>query len=91
LCSAPKPVHALVSTEATAVLQDQDHRLHKPVAPGCPAPTFRRFEILVGYLKELGIPQYNVSAANFDAVALKTTYARPDFDKQKKHADQAQA
>lgn len=35
--------------------------------------TFRRFETLVGYLKEVGITQYHVDAANFDAAALKTT------------------
>ena len=28
--------------------------------------TFRKFETLVGYLKELGISQYQVNAANFD-------------------------
>lgn len=34
--------------------------------------TFRKFETLVGYLKELGISQYQVNAANFDAATLKT-------------------
>ena len=47
--------------------------------------TFRRFETLVGYLKEVGIFQYNVNAANFDAAALKTTRVRPDSAEREDH------
>ncbi len=40
--------------------------------------SFRKFETLVVYLKSLGISQFNVNAANFDPVALKSTRKRPD-------------
>lgn len=40
--------------------------------------TFRKFETLVAYLKELGIAQYSVNAADFEPVTLKKTHARPD-------------
>ena len=53
--------------------------------------TFRKFETLVGYLKEVGISQYNVNAANFDAAALKTTRVRPDSAERMRSAFEASA
>lgn len=38
---------------------------------------FRKFETLVTYLKEIGISQYNVNAADFDPQAIKTSRVRP--------------
>lgn len=34
---------------------------------------FRKFETLVGYLKEIGVAKYQVDATNFDPAALKLT------------------
>ncbi|WP_035055162.1 antitoxin PaaA2 family protein [Andreprevotia chitinilytica] len=51
--------------------------------------TFRKFETLVNYLKGLGIDQYNVNAANFDATALKTTRGRPDSAARMRNAFEA--
>lgn len=51
--------------------------------------TFRRFETLVGYLKDVGITQYHVDAANFDAAALKTTRVRPDSAERMRSAFEA--
>ena len=51
--------------------------------------TFRRFETLVGYLKEVGIFQFNVNAANFDAAALKSTRVRPDSAERMRSAFEA--
>lgn len=51
--------------------------------------TFRKFETLVGYLKEVGISQYQVNAASFDAVALKTTRVRPDSAERMRSAFEA--
>jgi len=53
--------------------------------------TFRKFETLVGYLKELGISQYQVNAANFDAATLKTTRVRPDSAERMRSAFEASA
>jgi hypothetical protein len=53
--------------------------------------TFRKFETLVSYLKGLGIFQYNVDAANFDAASLKTTRARPDSSERMRNAFEAKA
>ncbi len=53
--------------------------------------TFRKFETLVGYLKELGISQYQVNAANFDAEKLKTTRVRPDSAERMRSAFEASA
>lgn len=51
--------------------------------------TFRRFETLVGYLKNVGITQYHVDAANFDAAALTTTRVRPDSAERMRSAFEA--
>jgi hypothetical protein len=51
--------------------------------------SFRKFETLVGYLKDVGISQYNVNAANFDAATLKTTRARPDSAERMRSAFEA--
>jgi len=53
--------------------------------------TFRKFETLVGYLKDMGISQYQVNAANFDAAALKTTRVRPDSAARMRSAFEASA
>ncbi len=53
--------------------------------------TFRKFETLVGYLKEVGISEYHVNAANFDAAALKTTRVRPDSAERMRSAFEASA
>ena len=53
--------------------------------------TFRKFETLVGYLKDIGISQYNVNAADFDAQALKTTRSRPDSAERMRSAFAASA
>jgi len=53
--------------------------------------SFRKFETLVAYLKELGISHYQVNAADFDANALKTTRSRPDAAERMKRAFEADA
>lgn len=53
--------------------------------------TFRKFETLVSYLKELGISQYNVNASNFDPQALKTSRVRPDASERMRSAFEAKA
>jgi hypothetical protein len=53
--------------------------------------TFRKFETLVGYLKGVGISQFQVNAANFDAAALKTTRVRPDSAERMRSAFEASA
>ena len=52
---------------------------------------FRKFETLVGYLKGVGISQYNVNAADFDAELLKTTRVRPDSSERMRSAFEAKA
>jgi hypothetical protein len=51
--------------------------------------TFKKFETLVGYLKEMGIAEYRVNATNFDAKAIKTSAARPDAAARMKRAHKA--
>lgn len=53
--------------------------------------TFRKFETLVSYLKELGISQYNVNAADFDPQAIKTSRVRPDASERMRSAFEAKA
>ena len=53
--------------------------------------TFRRFETLVSYLRDLGISQYHVNAADFDAQAVKTNKARPDSAERMRAAFEAKA
>ena len=53
--------------------------------------TFRKFETLVGYLKDVGITEYHVNAVNFDAAALKTTRVRPDSAERMRSAFEASA
>ena len=50
---------------------------------------FRRFEILVAYLKEVGITQFDVDAANFDPQA--TRRIRPDRSDALKRTHEAAA
>ena len=52
---------------------------------------FRKFETLVSYLKGVGISQYNVNAADFDAELLKTTRVRPDSSERMRSAFEAKA
>ena len=47
---------------------------------------FKKFETLVGYLKEIGIAEYRVNAANFDPAALKAHITRPDAAERMRHA-----
>jgi hypothetical protein len=51
---------------------------------------FKKLETLVGYLKALGIHQFDVDAAQFDAHAVTTT-PRPDASKALKRAHEAAA
>ena len=53
--------------------------------------SFRKFETLVSYLKAMGISQYNVNAADFDAASLKTTRVRPDSAERMRSAFEAKA
>lgn len=53
--------------------------------------TFRKFETLVSYLKGIGIFQYHVNAAGFDAESLKTTRLRPDSSERMRGAFEAKA
>lgn len=53
--------------------------------------TFRKFETLVSYLKDLGIVQYSVNAADFDPQALKSKRARPDAAERMRSAFEAKA
>lgn len=53
--------------------------------------TFRKFETLVSYLKEIGISQYNVNAAAFDPQAIKTSRVRPDASERMRSAFEAKA
>jgi len=53
--------------------------------------TFRKFETLVSYLKTMGISQYNVNAADFDAASLKATRVRPDSSERMRGAFEAKA
>lgn len=39
---------------------------------------FRKFETLAGYLKDIGIQQYQVDARLYDATALKVEHSRAD-------------
>ncbi len=50
---------------------------------------FRKFETLVGYLKNLGISEYRVNAAGFNPVA--TAHARPDSAERMRTAHEAAA
>lgn len=50
---------------------------------------FRKFETLVGYLKDLGISQFSVNAADFDVATLKTSRVRPDASERMKKAFEA--
>lgn len=51
--------------------------------------TFRKFETLVTYLKDLGLTQYNVNAANFDPESMKTMRVRPDSAERMRSAFEA--
>jgi hypothetical protein len=53
--------------------------------------TFRKFETLVSYLKGVGISQYHVNAADFDAHALKIARTRPDSSARMRSAFEAKA
>ena len=50
---------------------------------------FRRFETMVSYLKDVGIGQFDVDAANFDPQAIRRI--RPDRSDALKHAHEAAA
>lgn len=53
--------------------------------------TFRKFETLVAYLKEMGISHYNVNAADFDPQAMKSARVRPDASERMRSAFEAKA
>ena len=52
---------------------------------------FRKFETLVGYLREIGVTRYQVDATQFDPVALKLERHRADASARMKHAHEAAA
>lgn len=52
---------------------------------------FRKFETLVGYLKDIGITRYQVDASQFDPVAHKTERKRVDAAERMKAAHEAAA
>lgn len=52
---------------------------------------FRKFETLVGYLKEIGVVKYQVDATGFDPVALKLTRSNEGAGARMKAAHQAAA
>ncbi len=55
------------------------------------ARIFRKFETLVGYLKNMGITQYQVDASGFDLGALKAVHTRADAAERLKNAHEAAA
>lgn len=52
---------------------------------------FRKFETLVGYLKDIGIVKYQVDASQFDPMALQVERTRSDASKRLKDAHEAVA
>lgn len=52
---------------------------------------FRKFETLVGYLKEIGVAKYQVDATGFDPVALKLTRSNEGAGVRMKAAHEAAA
>jgi hypothetical protein len=52
---------------------------------------FRKFETLAGYLKNIGILQYQVDAREYDPVALKIERSRSDASNRMKDAHEAVA
>ena len=52
---------------------------------------FKKFETLVSYLKGVGIARFDVDAANYDPVSLKSARSRPDRSEAMKSAHQAAA
>lgn len=52
---------------------------------------FRKFETLVGYLRDIGIVRYQVDATNFDAGALKVERQRTDAAERMRAAHEAAA
>lgn len=53
--------------------------------------SFRKLETLIRYLKDVGLSQFNVNAADYDPDALKTTRVRPDSAARMKAAFDASA
>lgn len=53
--------------------------------------SFRKLETLIRYLKDVGVSQFNVNAANYDPDILKTTRVRPDSAERMKAAFDASA
>lgn len=52
---------------------------------------FRKLETLIRYLKDVGVSQFNVNAADYDSTLLKTTRVRPDSAARMKAAFDASA
>lgn len=52
---------------------------------------FRKFETLVGYLKEIGVAKYEVDATGFDPVALKLSRSNVGAGARMKAAHEASA
>lgn len=52
---------------------------------------FRKLETLVNYLKDVGIPRFDVDAEHYDAASMKTTRNRPDRAEAMKSAHEAAA
>ena len=53
--------------------------------------SFRKFETLVSYLRDVGIVEYKVNAADYDPAALRATRARPDSSERMRSAFEAKA
>ena len=53
--------------------------------------SFRKFETLVSYLRQVGIVEYKVNAADYDPETLKTTRVRPDSSARMRSAFEAKA
>ena len=52
---------------------------------------FRKLETLIRYLKDVGVSQFSVNAADYDPDTLKTTRVRPDSAVRMKAAFEASA
>ncbi len=52
---------------------------------------FRKFETLVGYLRNLGIVRYQVDASQYDPAAQQSERRRGDASERMKHAHEAAA
>ena len=52
---------------------------------------FRKFETLVGYLKDIGVTKYNVDASHYDPIMLKAERSRTAASERLRNAHEAAA